>query len=186
MAMVMLVLIAGMANCDIRRITIGELNLIEPLWNALREHHSSVTPNLGPPRSRGESWQRRRAQYEQWLESPDSFALLAERHGEAVGYAMVHVRTGSPTWPLGERAGEIETLSVLPGERGMGTGTALLEAVRDALGELGIAELSLLAISTNHEAIRFYERHGFATHALWMRTHGGVGTDRVIGDSQVG
>lgn len=174
----MLVLIAGMGNCEIRRIAIDELDLIEPLWNALREHHSSVTPSLGPPRSRAESWGRRREQYEQWLESPDSFALLAERDGEGVGYAMVHVRNGSPTWPLGERAGEIETLSVLPGERGRGTGTALLEAVRGELGELGIAELSLLAISTNHDAIRFYERHGFATHALWMRAGVDAGDPR--------
>lgn len=173
-----------MTNREIRRITASELDLIEPLWNALREHHASVTPDLGQPRSRKESWERRRGQYERWLESSDSFALLAERSGEGVGYAMVHVRDGSPTWPLGERAGEIETLSVLPGERGRGTGTALLEAVRRELGGLGISELSLLAISTNHDAIRFYERHGFATHALWMRTGGEVGLGRDMKTSE--
>jgi len=160
---------SAMANCEIRRIDLRELDLIEPLWNALREHHSSVTPQLGLPRSRGESWRRRRGQYEKWLADSEAFALLATRKNEPVGYAMVHVRDGSPTWPISERAGEIETLSVLPDERGLGTGTALLEAVRSELGACGITELSLLAIATNGEAIRFYERHGFNTHALWMR-----------------
>ena len=150
----------------------GELDRIEPLWNSLREHHASVTPALGGPRSREQSWPRRRSQYERWLVDPDAFVLLAQRDGVAIGYAMVNVREGSPTWPISERAGEIETLSVLPGERGQGTGTALLEAVRAELATLGVSELSLHAVATNAEAIRFYERHGFSTHALWMRSDG--------------
>jgi ribosomal protein S18 acetylase RimI-like enzyme len=158
-----------MPSGEIRRIGVNELDLIEPLWNALREHHSSVTPNLGPPRSRRESWQRRRGQYEEWLANPEAFVLLAERDAEQVGYAMVHVREGSPTWPLSERAGEIETLSVLPSERGNGTGTALLQAVREELRTRGITELSLHVMHTNKDAIRFYERHGFDTYALWVR-----------------
>ncbi len=159
-----------MPSCDIRRIALEELDSIEPMWSALREHHSSITPDLGEPRSRTESWLLRRCQYEQWLASPGAFVLIAERRGEPVGYAMVRLREGSPTWPLSEKAGEIETLSVLPGERGLGTGTALLETVRRELDELGINELSLHAMPTNVEAIRFYERHGFRTYALWMRT----------------
>jgi ribosomal protein S18 acetylase RimI-like enzyme len=161
-------------SIQIRRIAASELDLIEPLWNALREHHSSVTPELGQPRSRGQSWQRRRRQYEGWLVGSDAFLLLAERDGEQLGYAMVQIRDGSPTWPISERAGELETLSVLPDERGRGTGSALLEAVRGELAERGITEVSLLAIATNEQAIRFYERRGFTTHALWMR----VGPER--------
>jgi GNAT superfamily N-acetyltransferase len=167
-----LVFIHVVPNDLIRRIGASELDLIEPLWNALREHHSSVTPTLGAPRSRRESWLRRRSEYERWLAGGEAFVLLAERDGEQLGYAMVNVRKGSATWPIGERAGELETLSVLPGKRGSGTGTALLEAVRRELSDLGITELSLHAITTNRDAIRFYERHGFNTHALWMRVGG--------------
>ncbi len=161
-----------MSSCEIRRIDVGELDLIEPLWNALREHHSSVTPELGAPRSRRESWLRRCSEYAAWLANEDAFVLLAQRGGEGVGYAMVHVRSGSPTWPLSEQAGEIETLSVLPGERGKGTGSALLEAVRSELGVRGITELSLHVMHTNSNAMRFYERHGFETYALWVRSDG--------------
>lgn len=161
--------IHGMPSCEIRKIGASELDLLEPLWNALREHHSSVTPELGTPRSRRESWLRRRGEYEGWLADDGAFVLLAQRGGREVGYAMVHVRDGSPTWPLSERAGEIETLSVLPEERGGGTGTALLEAVREELGARGITELSLHVMSNNKDARRFYERHGFETYALWVR-----------------
>jgi len=169
-----------MADFEIRKIGVSELDLIEPLWNALREHHSSVTPELGAPRSRTESWQLRRCQYEAWLAESKAFALLAERRGVPVGYAMVRVREGSPTWPLSEQAGELETLSVLPSERCVGTGTALLKAVRSELGVRGITEVSLLAVATNRDAIRFYERHGFETHALWMRTGGGPHHHRAL------
>ena len=163
----------GMSKPDIRRVDGSELDLIAPLWNALREHHAKVTPELGEPRPEEESWRRRRSEYESWLEDEASFVLLAERSGAGVGYAMVHVRSGSPTWPLSERAGEIETLSVLPQERGQGTGSALLEAVREELGAHEISELSLHVMHTNRDAMRFYERHGFETYALWVRAPGG-------------
>jgi ribosomal protein S18 acetylase RimI-like enzyme len=164
-----LVIIRGVDDLRIRHLDAGELDLIEPLWNALREHHSDVTPELGTPRTREESWRRRRGQYEAWLEGPDAFVLVAEREGRPIGYAMVHIREGSPTWPLSERAGEVETLSVLPGARGRGAGTALLQAVRDELGQRGATELSLHVMTNNRGAIRFYEREGFQTYALWVR-----------------
>ena len=43
----MLDMIWGMPKPNIRRIDVSELDLIEPLWNALREHHAKVTPELG-------------------------------------------------------------------------------------------------------------------------------------------
>jgi GNAT superfamily N-acetyltransferase len=158
------------SELSIRRLHPSEVELVEPLWSALREHHASVAPELGATREREASWVRRRAQYEGWLAEPDSFVLLAERAGTPVGYAAVHVHDGSPTWPTGERAGELETLSVLPDERGRGTGTALLEAVREQLRAAGAEELAVYVVATNADAIRFYERHTFATSGLWLRS----------------
>jgi ribosomal protein S18 acetylase RimI-like enzyme len=150
----------------------AELDVVEPLWNALREHHASVTPDLGGPRTREDSWTRRRAQYERWLSEPEAFILLAELGRAPVGYAMVHIRAGSPTWPTSERAGEVETLSVHPDARGRGIGTALLRAVEDELAALGIDELALHVISTNLRAMAFYERHGLRPFAQWLSVSG--------------
>jgi ribosomal protein S18 acetylase RimI-like enzyme len=157
----------------IRRLDSAELDQLEPLWCTLRLHHAAVAPGFGPPRERADSWGRRREEYERWLEEPGAFALVAERSNELLGYAMVHTRRGSPTWPLSEPAAELETLSVLPSERGQGIGSALLDAVQAELTANGIAALSLLVVAGNDEARRFYERHGFGTAAIWMRRDNG-------------
>jgi ribosomal protein S18 acetylase RimI-like enzyme len=156
-------------TCIVRRLARDDLDRVEPLWSALREHHATVAPDLGPTRPREESWRRRRAQYETWLSEDGSFILIAEYRGELAGYAMVHLRSGSPTWPLGEQAGEVETLAVLPAARGNGIGTALLLAVREEMHANGVSEVSLHVLPGNLAAIRFYERHGFSTGALWLR-----------------
>jgi ribosomal protein S18 acetylase RimI-like enzyme len=156
---------------SITRLVPDDLDSLEPLWNALRAYHAAVVPELGSPRPREESWRRRRQQYERWLSEDASFALIAERAGRLVGYTVVHLRDGSPTWPLSDRAGELETLSVLPQERGAGVGSALLTAVREELAQLGATELSLHVVPTSHDALRFYERHGFSTFALWLTSN---------------
>jgi ribosomal protein S18 acetylase RimI-like enzyme len=157
------------AAISIRPLDIAEIGLVEPLWNALREHHTALAPTLDSPRPRDESWARRRVQYETWMNEPGSFILIAERAGSPVGYAMVHLRSASPTWSSSEQAGEIETLSVLPEMRGQGIGTALLEGVRERLKPLGLGELSLHVLVGNDQAARFYERHGFSPFATWLR-----------------
>ena len=159
-------------DISIRRLDPADIDLVEPLWNALREHHASVTAHAGAPRPRADSWARRRLQYEKWLSEPDAFILIAELGGAPAGYAMVHLRAGSPTWPTSERAGEVETLSVHPHERGRGLGTLLLRAVEDELAGLGVDELSLHVVSNNDKAMAFYERHGLRPFAQWLSVAG--------------
>jgi ribosomal protein S18 acetylase RimI-like enzyme len=158
------------AAISIRPLDTAEIELVEPLWNALREHHTALASTLDSPRPREESWARRRAQYESWLADPGSFILIAEQAGTPVGYAMVHQRSASPTWSSSEQAGEIETLSVLPEMRGQGVGGALLGEVRERLKPLGLGELSLHVLVGNEDAARFYERHGFSPFATWLRS----------------
>jgi ribosomal protein S18 acetylase RimI-like enzyme len=161
-----------MRDVSIRRVDMRELDVVEPLWNALREHHACVGPHLGEPRPRVDSWRRRRAQYERWLSEPDAFLLLAELGERPVGYAMVHLRAGSPTWRSSERAGEVETLSVLPDARASGIGALLLRAVESELAKLGVDELSLHVVSSNDRAMAFYERHGLRPFAQWLSVSG--------------
>jgi RimJ/RimL family protein N-acetyltransferase len=143
----------------------AELPLLEPLWNALQEHHVEVTPDLGgraPKRSLPEAWRTRRAKYERWLGDPDTFFVIAEAGGEPAGYAFVTVGMPYASWAAGERLADLETLSILPAYRGAGVGAALLDAVWRQLAKLGVEDMQIVTTTTNAGAQRFYERHGFA------------------------
>lgn len=143
----------------------AELDLLEPLWNALQEHHVKINPTLGPhtpKRSLPEAWRIRRGKYERWLDDPDAFFVVAELDGEPAGYAFVTVGMPYASWDAGERLADLETLSVLPRHRGAGLGAALIEAAWDHLAELGVEDMQIVTTATNEGAKRFYERQGFS------------------------
>ncbi|HEV7400805.1 MAG TPA: GNAT family N-acetyltransferase [Solirubrobacterales bacterium] len=145
--------------------SVEDLAALEPVWNALQAHHAEITPELGPgtpPRATADAWRIRRSKYEHWLEDQDTFFVIAEADGDPVGYACV--TTGMPyaSWATGDRLAELETLSVLAGQRGKGIGVSLLEATWQRLAELGVEEMAIATTVTNVNAQRFYERHGFS------------------------
>lgn len=157
-------------TADVRIVRAGteRLDDIEPLWHALRDHHADVGAGVAPVRDAAESWRRRRAQYERWLATGELALLVAERDGRAVGYATLRPGAGAATWDLGERVAELETLSVLPAERGRGTGAALVEACREIARGWEAGSLLVGLVHTNEDARRFYEREGFRPFYLEM------------------
>jgi ribosomal protein S18 acetylase RimI-like enzyme len=141
-----------------------ELNSLEPLWDALQEHHAKISPELDartPKREAADAWRIRRAKYERWLKDPATFVVIAEGGGRPIGYAFVTVGAPFASWDTGERLAQLETLSVLPDQRGKGIGLALLRSVREQLAEEGVESMSITTTTTNVDAQRFYERHGF-------------------------
>lgn len=136
------------------------IDRLEPLWLALHAHHQAVQPEFTYfPDER--SWELRRACYRRWILEPDSFVLLAERRGHAVGYAFVEIQAGpDDTWVTGPRVAELQTLSVAPAERGHGIGTLLLDEVDAELDRLGIGDLLIGTLAANAGAQRLYERRG--------------------------
>ena len=147
------------------------LDVLEPLWKAMHSHHRSVAPHLeeiAPIRSDDDSWARRRLHYQRVLNDPDTFAFLAERDGRAVGYAVVKITGTESTLAVGDRVAELDSLSVLPEERGNGLGGALMDAVDDELRRRGIREISLAVMEGNHGAAHFYERRGFIPYLRFM------------------
>jgi ribosomal protein S18 acetylase RimI-like enzyme len=136
---------------------------LQPLWESLHEHHAAVAPHLralGPVRSPADSWAVRRGLYAEWLSEPDSFVLVAEHGPRAVAYALVHMRGAEETWVTGERIAELETLTVLPGYRSQGLGRALVTEAYGELRRIGVPHLSVAVISSNRDALRFYDRLG--------------------------
>ncbi|MET7536706.1 GNAT family N-acetyltransferase [Streptomyces sp. NPDC005349] len=136
------------------------IDRLAPLWLALHAHHQSVQPGFTyfPD---GSSWELRRECYRRWILDEGSFVLLAERDGQPVGYAFVQIEEGpDDTWVTGDRIAELQTLSVLPVERGHGIGTLLLDLVDAELDRMGVADLIIGTLAANTGAQRLYERRG--------------------------
>ncbi len=142
------------------------LDDLRELWLALHRYHAEIgsRPLVTDEDS---SWQRRRAQYDAWLHADEALILLAERQGESVGYAVVHIQDGpDDTYPLGNRYAEIYSLSVAPAARGQGIGSALLDAVDGRLMALGIEDVAVSAMVENTAALKLYARRGFVPREI--------------------
>ena len=105
--------------------------------------------------------------------TPACGALLAERDGEPVGFALFFTsystfRTAPCLW--------LEDLFVSPEHRGAGAGLALLRAVAAVAIERGCPRLDWAVLDWNRLAIDFYERQGAELLADWRvcRLHGGA------------
>jgi ribosomal protein S18 acetylase RimI-like enzyme len=151
----------------IRRGTVEDVERLEPLWEALWSHHSTL-PEMPGMNSLEYAWDYRRGQYLDWLTKDEYTLLLAERDGEPIGYAVVSIGGGAASWAVGERTAEIETLSVLESERGAGVGRALTRAAREVADEAGASSLLVGVAHTNADALRFYEREGFGPFYVLM------------------
>jgi ribosomal protein S18 acetylase RimI-like enzyme len=133
---------------------------LAPLWEALQDHHATLEA-MPPVRPRADSWARRQRQYSRWLADGSARLFIAERDERAVGYLMLTIGDGPATWGVGDRAAEVETLSVLPGERSSGAGGALMDAAIRAAEATGASAIGVGVVHSNAAGIRFYERHGF-------------------------
>ena len=103
------------------------------------------------------------------LDTTDTFAVVAG--SPPLGLALVTLRTN--VWFDG-RVALLDELYVVPGRRGEGIGTRLIDTLFDTARE---CEVDLIEINVDVDDVgarRFYERHGFAAiepatgeHALY-------------------
>jgi ribosomal protein S18 acetylase RimI-like enzyme len=162
---------ANLPPVSATEITLGgadALDELEPLWRSMHAHHATLESQMGPLRSAQESWRRRRTQYQHWLADGHARLLIARREERAVGYAMVTVGPGPPTWDIGELVAELESLAVAEDQRGAGIGSLLVAAARASAHELGAQRLSVGVAHANAGALRFYAREGFAPFYLQL------------------
>ena len=91
----------------------------------------------------------------------DARVLVAETRGRVVGMCSVQLVISTAE---GGPAGWVEDVVVAEGHRGLGLGTALLEAAAAWAAEQGAGRLQLLADGGNGPALGFYAARG------WTRT----------------
>ena len=137
------------------------LDLLEPLWYALLDHIVDCRQRGADPPRRRILADASRGLRRVLVEGSRSFALVVRRGDRPIGYALVKVEPADAVWFAGEPHAELESLSVLPDERGAGVGTLLMDAVDAELERLGVTDLLIGVDSVNEAALRFYRRRGY-------------------------
>jgi len=99
-----------------------------------------------------------------WMDGIESGAihsLVAETEGKLAGFTalLVDPLSWSP------HVGELRVL-VAPGQRGKGTGRALIEGTFRKALELGLAKITARMTTDQHAAIQVFEELGFRAEAL--------------------
>lgn len=149
---------------------VGEVDLVEGLWKEMVAHHRELTGDTYPVRDIEIAWRRRRAQYVGWIESGEGSLYVVPADGDEqaegadaapLGYAVLRLSSSGPTWNLGDKVGDLESLSVTAAARGTGIGGALIAHCRERLRELGATWWTVSVVAANAGAIDLYEREGF-------------------------
>ena len=166
------------AGTEIRRGGPEDLPLLEPLWVSVHHRHAESMPELAPYVDDATTWAARSALYADLLAKPDTVLLLAYAGDALVGYGLAHVMPReetwvADTWVTGPRIGEIESLAVLPEQRGQGLGTELLELLERELHAQGVTDLVLGLLPGNDAAARLYARRGYRPTWLYLSRFGG-------------
>jgi ribosomal protein S18 acetylase RimI-like enzyme len=89
---------------------------------------------------------------------PRTRVLLAERAGQAVGFAITRPSGDADAHP---GTGELDGFYVHPGSWGKGAGRGLLSAAVAALRVAGFEEATLWTAAENHRPRRIYEAAGW-------------------------
>lgn len=95
------------------------------------------------------------------IADPAMRIALVEQDGALAGYCKLVLRCGWPEHARGIRAIELKQLYADPAMTGLGIGSALTHWAFDAARDCGANEIQLSVWSGNHDAQRFYARHGF-------------------------
>jgi GNAT superfamily N-acetyltransferase len=96
--------------------------------------------------------------------SPAAEALIAERDGAAIGFALFFHNFS--TW-TGKRGLYLEDLYVTPDARGSGAGRALLQRLARIAVQRDCARLEWAVLDWNAPAIAFYDAVGAASMDEW-------------------
>lgn len=97
-------------------------------------------------------------------ERPYAECLLAEDHGQPVGFALYFFNYSTF---LGRPGIYLEDVFVLPERRGQGHGKALLQAIAQRAVKLGCGRVEWSVLNWNTPSIEFYKRLGAVPLDEW-------------------
>ena len=140
--------------------------VIKSLFFKLHLYNASLDPRF----ALAEDWERHlTARIERALDGRDHLALLARAEGQPAGFLLAAVHLDAPLWRYREWA-EVEALYVERPWRGTGLADELLGRALKWATDLGMPAVQLYVTASNTRAMSFYERQGFRSAQMVMRT----------------
>ncbi|AZQ40054.1 GNAT family N-acetyltransferase [Streptomyces cyaneochromogenes] len=118
--------------------------------------------NVGWPREFGPE------RFAAGIDDPFRVLLVADCGGQVVGHLAGAVAEGSAMRPA--RVATLVSMYVQPDHRRGGLGARLVGQFTAWAKEVGAEQAEVTAYSSNADAIRFYERNGFASQSVTLRT----------------
>lgn len=139
----------------IERLDNNELDLIEPLWEALKAHHQYNTVDFDD-------------YYRQNTFAKRQAVLLSKEHLAVFVAKQTHTIVGFCVCSINHGFGEIDSLYVTPNARGNAYGDRLLEQALDWLKSQHPKAIRLSVGQGNEKVVGYYQRHGFKQRAIVM------------------
>ena len=142
-----------------RLITIKreQINLIEPMWLELNQHHRNSTHQFGDYYDANTFSKRRKV----LLAKDELFILVVEDGSLHVGFCVASINLG---------VGEIDSLYLKPESRNQGLGESMLGMATRWLAEHGLKSARLSVGEGNEAVIGFYRKFGFKQRAIVLET----------------
>jgi len=144
---------------NIRRAVSTDSSLLSALCTDVQSLHAEHHPDLFKMPD-GEDFAL--SFFDQMLSDSMIFIYIAEEAGGAAGYILCKIveRPENP-FTFSSRYLHVDQISVRPGSRGRGIGTALIEQAETLARELSMDKVQLDSWDFNIKAHSFFERMGY-------------------------
>lgn len=150
-----------MNSITIRQAVLADLDVVAGLFDAYRQFYDQVGDLVA-----ARNFLRARFEHGQ------SVILLAESHGQAVGFTQLYPSFSSVSMA---RVFQLNDLFVAPMARRLGVGEALLKAAEDHALQMGAVRLSLTTNVQNLPAQALYESMGWTRDQKFYAYHLALG-----------
>ena len=153
-----------MENTTIRKATIDDLGAIQQLASELFEYERQRWDDTIDP-----NWpfgEEATASYKKAIN--EKVTLIAERNGSPAGYLIGKVFPADPRAARQVSAAYLENIYISSDYRGHGIGEKLMKEFSDHCTNEGADKIDVMVNAKNIDAIKFYEKTGYATSRLLM------------------
>jgi len=158
-----------MKHIRIDRIACANVDLIEPLWDALKDHHQQRTTDYHEYYQQN-TFAKRKAE----LLSKDRLAIfVAYDQQKPIGFCVVsavdetHIHPDKPL--LSELLGELDSLYLEQAYREHGLGMSLAVKGIEWLKDINVRSIRLSVGQGNERVISFYRKLGFRERSITMQ-----------------